>query len=615
MEVDQGDEPQYLTLSFIDDEPIFRSGFFMDYYLHINLKGADFTRVDLNKSPLLLNHNSNVQLGRVNSASIKGKKGMADVEFDMDDPVVISAKSKVDKGMLTGVSMGFDYLLKDVRVEESEDDEDTLDVYIDKWELIELSLTPIPADPRVGTDKLSKDSTISKALDKYRQSKLSFVEVEEVTEPVVEEVEEPVVKEDTELDERIKAILALCDEHKDDELFAEAMRDNLSVEDVKSKLLNKIKPALATETEVKATVPAQAKEVHKFNLGAYLMHKIHPDNEEFRVNAGQELEMLSSVPADKRRGATGVFIPHEFLNVTSESSNTRDLIAKFLRGQIREQLAISDASALVNTDVRQSEWIPSVTEVSQVLPFCSVEQGLTGDVSFPSVTTPPAMGMYSGAGGPTDPAAAVMGNVVLTPKKLVARVDLSYVSNIQSENWLERVMMEEIRQNMAQEVDKEVLVGSGASNNVRGVMNLTGITSIERVSNTAVTYAELLGLEKAIIDAKSPRARVVYFLDTDTWLQAKTTPRVGLQWPAIIVEGLDGGESVDGRPSFPNTNLSANNTVAGDFSNFIVGFWGGLDFVFNQQSGTGNWEITAIQLFDAVAKRDTAFAHLSPDSG
>ena len=102
--------------------------------------GPNFRRVDENQVMFLSNHDSSIDkiLGTVSNAYHDGNKSYAEINLlDLEnDPAIERAKALLNNGM-KGVSAGI--LVHDAHVEGK-----TLNV--DKWELVELSLTPIPRD-------------------------------------------------------------------------------------------------------------------------------------------------------------------------------------------------------------------------------------------------------------------------------------------------------------------------------------------------------------------------------------------------------------------------------------------------------------------------------------
>jgi HK97 family phage prohead protease len=91
------------------------------------------------KLPLLFNHDPNQVLGEWVKIRKKDGNLVAEASFDEDDDDAIKVKNKINKMYIGGASVGFNIL---------ELDEDGKIPIVKKAELVEASITPIPANKR-----------------------------------------------------------------------------------------------------------------------------------------------------------------------------------------------------------------------------------------------------------------------------------------------------------------------------------------------------------------------------------------------------------------------------------------------------------------------------------
>jgi len=92
---------------------------------------------------LLLNHKSDQVAGVLRDITANGREMIAVAEIDEDARLSsgVSVRKAVASGALRGVSIGYDYSADDV-----EWDRETRTATVKRWRLLEISLTPIPAD-------------------------------------------------------------------------------------------------------------------------------------------------------------------------------------------------------------------------------------------------------------------------------------------------------------------------------------------------------------------------------------------------------------------------------------------------------------------------------------
>ncbi|MCE2725111.1 MAG: HK97 family phage prohead protease [Betaproteobacteria bacterium] len=96
---------------------------------------------------LLVNHDPNSIAGRVDSISFSEGRASSEVSIHPDAKLEtgISVADAVDQKMLCGVSIGYVYGEKDCTINKEE-----RSVTVNKWRLLEVTLTPIPADTAAG---------------------------------------------------------------------------------------------------------------------------------------------------------------------------------------------------------------------------------------------------------------------------------------------------------------------------------------------------------------------------------------------------------------------------------------------------------------------------------
>lgn len=103
---------------------------------------------------LLLNHDSSMVAGKVGEYRVEGGElySSYDVMPSARMESGVGVQEAIDFGALRGVSVGYTYNNKDCQI-----DEETRTVTVNKWRLLEISLTPIPADGTAGIRSFPTD--------------------------------------------------------------------------------------------------------------------------------------------------------------------------------------------------------------------------------------------------------------------------------------------------------------------------------------------------------------------------------------------------------------------------------------------------------------------------
>lgn len=104
---------------------------------------------------LLVNHDPDQLCGGISGMSCDGREMVSDAEIDDEARMRsgVSVRKAVKKRQLNGVSIGYTYDRADTVF-----DEESRTLTVRKWRLLEISLTPIPADARAQVRALPFDS-------------------------------------------------------------------------------------------------------------------------------------------------------------------------------------------------------------------------------------------------------------------------------------------------------------------------------------------------------------------------------------------------------------------------------------------------------------------------
>lgn len=142
------EEARTVELSFSSEEPVTHWG---DDEILSHKNGAVLLDRLNTTGCLLFNHNRDYVVGKIVSASIKKKRGIATVEFDRDEASEIIFQ-KVKNGTLRGVSVGYRILSMDSRIVKVNGRSKTI-YTATSWEPTEISIVSVPADTSVGVGR------------------------------------------------------------------------------------------------------------------------------------------------------------------------------------------------------------------------------------------------------------------------------------------------------------------------------------------------------------------------------------------------------------------------------------------------------------------------------
>lgn len=141
-------EKRMMEMSFSSEHPVERE--FGNEILDHGDGCCDLSRLS-DGGAMLLNHDPDRQIGVVEEARIENKRGMAKVRFGESD-LAKEIYHDVETGIRRLVSVG--YRLMDMDKVEMTEEEDGTECYrFRSWQPFEVSIVPIPADPTVGVGR------------------------------------------------------------------------------------------------------------------------------------------------------------------------------------------------------------------------------------------------------------------------------------------------------------------------------------------------------------------------------------------------------------------------------------------------------------------------------
>ena len=221
--------------------------------------------------------------------------------------------------------------------------------------------------------------------------------------------------------------------------------------------------------------------------------------------------------------------------------------------------------------------------------------GLVGDVTIPVYD-----GSNVGWKGETVAADNGTGNfseVVLSPKRLTAYVDISKQFLLQDSNSAEDMLKRDIVAAISEKLEKTILgAAAGSTTQPAGLFN--GVTA----DTTALTYADVLSMESSLEDA-NVSGDIAFIVAPSAKAILKSTKR---NEGSMIME--DG--EIEGYPVYTSSAVAAKGVVMDNFSDYVIAQWGGFDVTVDPytQAANGMVRLVINAYFDAKPRRASAFA-------
>ena len=242
-------EARTVELSFSSEAPVRR--WFGDEILGHDVGECDLSRLN-SGAALLLNHCTEDQPGVVDKAWIDptDKKGRAIVRFSKCEDADEIFQDVVD-GIRRLVSVG--YSVDEIQMVKSADGGQSETYRVTRWTPYEISLVAVPADVSVGVGRSQTDKTNSNQFEKS-MSQTAAPEVTKPTAPAASDNADVLKAERS----RVTEITALGERFNKSKEASKAIADGVSVADFRSALLDGIRVEVVNQPTVTVSTPAVA---------------------------------------------------------------------------------------------------------------------------------------------------------------------------------------------------------------------------------------------------------------------------------------------------------------------------------------------------------------------
>lgn len=601
-------------------------------------KEVDLSRINDGRHPLLINHDTNRQVGVIDKAWIGDDNVLRGIARFSKADEAQKILQDVRDGIRTLVSVGYmvDQIVEITTGKDGKSVERTLTwaefeaeqkalhgdnftragtpaarakgdeppVYrVTRWIPFEASLVAVPADTTVGVG---------------RAAEAPQVQQEEVQEPAAKDLSpatpaspinevkimtDPVNKPDPNKAEenRRNAILDLGEQYKDhvsQKDVADALRNGRSAEQFKDLVMDKLSTKF-TDTSA-MHIGMSAKEAKRYSLGRALLATVTGD----WSKAGFERECSQAVEKLFGRTPEGFYLPFDVFR--------RD----FNVG------TGSEAGNLVPKDLRTDLFVDALRNALVMGPLgVRILAGLSGNIDMPRKSSPTTVGRLTeiGSASETGPLTA---KVTLSPKRVGGYVEVSKQALIQSAMALEGMIRDDLIMSAAVELENSVINGNGTAPQILGIRNVSGIgTVVGGTQGAAPTWAHLVDLESACANSNAEPDRLAgYLINTKSRGAFKKTQKA-TNLPFIWDNG---GQPLNGYRAAVSNNVPSNLTkgtqtticsaglFSSDWSMEVIGIFGAPDVVVDPytKANTGQVKITLNTFSDAGCRQPAAFSKI-----
>jgi len=579
-----------MEFPFSSEYPVAR--YFGNEILSHGMESANLSRLN-DGAPLLYNHDPDRMIGVVERAWVDSekKRGYAKVRFSRNK-FAQEVLQDVRDGILRGVSFGYS-------IDKMEEREDGL--VATNWSPYEVSLAVIPADPTVGVGRSLQidDSDANVGVDRSLENVDSDTEtaastaspvntVTEVMESTTTDVEvirsEAVEAERT----RIASINKLGERHNLSDLARELISGGQSVDEARAAVLEKIGTQPVEHSITANDIGLSDKETRSFSFVKALNYLSNQGDAQARRDAAFEIEVGEAAAKKYERSSNGIVIPNEVLRrdlVVGTPTAGGDLVDDVLLAGsfidlLRNRLSIAQAGATMLT-------------------------GLQGNVSVPRQTSASSAYWVGENSSPTESQQAI-DQVNMTPKTVGAFVDYSRRLLLQSSIDVEGMIRNDLARVIALEIDRAAVYGTGSSNQPQGLTNVSGIGS-ETLTSFG-TFAEYIAMETDVTAANGDIGAMRYIINASARGSLKSTEKAS-NTAQFVYEN----DEINGYPVIVSNQLLNNDALFGDFSQFVMGMWSGLDLTVDPYAGAtaGTVRVIALQDVDFAVKQPACFCFAS----
>lgn len=572
------DEEREIEFSCSSEEPYKRFGY-------VEILSHEPGHIRLGRlsdgASLLFNHDWDKLLGVVKSCTVDAvaKRLRVKTKFSGNDEGM-EALADVKDGILTKVSIG--YMVHNY-IEEGKDEEGLSIIRVTDWEPYEVSLVTVPADNTVGIGKsaANEPTNISNIIE--RSPKMTL-EPENTQNPTpVQTSENGILTERA----RIEGIRKLEKQYSVD--LTELVSNGTPVERAYAVVLEKI---CNNEIKLQHPVSMNEREMKEYSLSKVFLNRIDPIKYELGIE--KEISQELSQKMELADGVVkGVVVPH-------------NIFSRLHKEQRAALTAGSPAGGgyTVGVDHLGNEFIDLLrNEMVCLRAGVRPLPGLRGNIDIPKMTS------GSGFAWGTEVATVseqnpVFGTVTMSPKSGAALVTASLQLLLQSDPSVELMLQKDMLQQIALGLDLAILHGTG-SEQPTGIANTSNIGS---VTGAGLNFQKVL---EFISNVKTANAAKNLRWVTNPTIEALLRQREKVTgYPKFLLETFGTTSAMEGYPVEVTNQVASGYLFFGDFSQVMLGLWGGIDILRDPYTSAANKTVRffAYQFADVAVRIPGAFS-------
>ena len=520
-----------------------------------------------------MNHDSEFQIGVINSAWIEEGKLKVKVKFSSSSRVKSILKDIID-GIRTCTSIGYDILDYSIKVINGRNT-----MVVKKWMPYEASSVSIPADYTVGFMR-NKAEQITETIDEEKN------EMDLIEKPVEETSSENITE--AEVTETIEETVEspIQEEIVQEEIVEETMEESYDDAD-EITTLGKI-----TGEEILASEFVEAKKSLK-EFKDYLKNKT--TNNVIKENKMKKFSLRKALAMNTSRFNGEIENTDEYAIIADNKRKYNNVDADVI--VTRSQLRSIDGSEAIN----QVNYRPDLyTEALYPLSVLARTGATRVDVEGPSISFGVCVsGLNAGfvdVNGDLPSGTAEWALKTMTPKKCGAYVQLDYKALLQDSPEIEGIIQTDIIKALDTAIDVAAIAGTGSNNQPTGILNNADVNII--TTDDVYTLSAVYNFEKAIRNSNDYAETLTWVMNTNDYYKFATTPYSAIEQNNMLLD-VDTRKLIGHNVVICNA-LNDGQIILGNFNELLIADFDAISLKVVEDAALSRKQAVEVQAFAAV---------------